>query len=80
MKDDDVASEATAGLGLTSIRERARSMGGNVAITSAPGEGTIVTVRIPLDLVVGSSPGDDSGQHSITAGQRKAAGARLESP
>jgi signal transduction histidine kinase len=79
MKDDDVASEATAGLGLTSIRERARSMGGNVAITSAPGEGTIVTVRIPLDLVVGSSPGDDSVQHS-TAGQRNEAGGRLESP
>jgi two-component system NarL family sensor kinase len=36
-----------AGLGLISIRARARSVGGDVRITSAPGRGTTVTVQLP---------------------------------
>jgi PAS domain S-box-containing protein len=44
----DLASvEATAGLGLVSIRERTRLAGGSVEITSAPNQGTAITVRIP---------------------------------
>jgi signal transduction histidine kinase len=38
---------ATAGLGLVSIRERTRLVGGNVQITSKPAQGTTITVRIP---------------------------------
>jgi len=45
---------STAGLGLVSIRERARRMGGDVQITSARGHGTTVTVRIPLDVTTGT--------------------------
>jgi PAS domain S-box-containing protein len=37
-----------AGLGLTSIRERVRLVRGTVEITSMPGEGTRVVVRVPL--------------------------------
>jgi signal transduction histidine kinase len=36
------------GLGLTSMRERAASLGGSFAITTRPSGGTIVTVAIPL--------------------------------
>ena len=35
-------------LGLGGIRERARSLGGEARVMSAPGEGTRVVVRIPL--------------------------------
>ncbi|MGI9118621.1 MAG: GAF domain-containing protein [Acidimicrobiales bacterium] len=34
-------------LGLTSMRERAQAMGGTLAITSAPGSGTVVRVEVP---------------------------------
>ncbi|MDQ2840715.1 MAG: PAS domain-containing protein [Acidobacteriota bacterium] len=36
------------GLGLVSMQERVRSLGGVVAIESAPGQGTQITVKIPL--------------------------------
>jgi len=36
------------GLGLISIRERARLLGGNLLIQSAKGSGTVLTVTIPL--------------------------------
>jgi signal transduction histidine kinase len=41
------SAEATAGLGLVSIRERTRLVGGSVQITSKPTQGTTITVRIP---------------------------------
>ena len=40
-----------AGLGLVSIRERARRLGGDLQIISARGHGATVTVRVPLDVV-----------------------------
>lgn len=36
------------GLGLGSMRERARLLGGNVTVTSAVGTGTAIAVRLPL--------------------------------
>jgi two-component system NarL family sensor kinase len=36
------------GLGLTNMRERALSLGGTYEITSIPGRGTAITVRVPL--------------------------------
>jgi len=36
-------------IGLVGMRERAQAFGGNVEITSVPGGGTTVRVRIPLD-------------------------------
>jgi signal transduction histidine kinase len=47
-----------ARLGLTGLRERAALLGGEAAITSAPGRGTRVTVRIPL---TGGDHGQDPG-------------------
>lgn len=34
--------------GLTSMRERAGRLGGNVEMTSAPGAGTIIAVNLPF--------------------------------
>lgn len=39
------------GLGLTSMRERARIAGGTFSITSALGEGTVVVANVPVNLV-----------------------------
>jgi two-component system sensor histidine kinase UhpB len=38
-----------AGIGLVGIDERARLVGGSARIHSAPGSGTMVTVRVPLE-------------------------------
>jgi signal transduction histidine kinase len=38
-----------AGIGLVGIDERARLVGGSARIHSAPGSGTLVTVRVPLE-------------------------------
>jgi signal transduction histidine kinase len=34
-------------LGLTSMEERARALGGTLAVVSRPGEGTTVTLEVP---------------------------------
>ena len=34
--------------GLRNLRERARGLGGTVAIQSAPGQGTVVDVQAPI--------------------------------
>ena len=47
------AVQHRGGLGLNSMRERAREMGGNLTIRSAQGQGTTVTVRVPLPLAQG---------------------------
>jgi PAS domain S-box-containing protein len=47
----DAVANRTAqrrGLGLTNTRERAISLGGTSHIKSSPGQGTVLTVRIPL--------------------------------
>ena len=45
---DGSGEDGLAGLGLASMRQRAQALGGAVAIVSAPGLGTRVTVRLPL--------------------------------
>jgi two-component system NarL family sensor kinase len=37
------------GIGLANIRQRAMSIGGTCDVESAPGQGTAITVRVPLD-------------------------------
>ena len=34
-------------LGLTSMEERARALGGSLAVVSRPGDGTTVTLEVP---------------------------------
>jgi signal transduction histidine kinase len=43
----DPAERDGRGFGLTSMRERARALGGDLSITSAPGAGTTIEVVIP---------------------------------
>ena len=36
-------------LGLTSMEERARELGGRLAVTASPGAGTVVSLEVPVD-------------------------------
>ncbi|MGS2805853.1 ATP-binding protein [Nocardia sp. MW-W600-9] len=46
---DDLADPAEhRGHGLPAIRARVRQLGGTCAIESAPGDGTVLSVAIPL--------------------------------
>jgi signal transduction histidine kinase len=40
--------DSTSGVGMASMRERAQSLAGSVTVSSAPGRGTSITVRLPL--------------------------------
>jgi signal transduction histidine kinase len=42
-------SNSLGSLGLLGMKERAQFCGGDVQITSSPGKGTTVTVRVPVD-------------------------------
>jgi PAS domain S-box-containing protein len=43
-------SNSLASLGLLGMKERAQFCGGDVQISSSPGNGTTVTVRVPVDI------------------------------
>ncbi len=43
-------SNSHGSLGLLGMKERAQFCGGNVQISSSPGNGTAVTVRVPVDI------------------------------
>ena len=47
---EQVAGHSATGPGLFSIRERLRAVGGTLEIESAPGDGTQVTIRLPLEV------------------------------
>ena len=42
-------SDSLGSLGLLGMKERAQFCGGEVRISSSPGNGTTVTVRVPVD-------------------------------
>ena len=44
----DTATEFPGHLGLHSMRERVKSLGGELNIESAPGEGTCIRVQVPI--------------------------------
>ena len=50
---------ATGGIGIASCRERVEALGGSLSLDTAPGAGTRVAARIPLDP--GSQPAGESG-------------------
>jgi signal transduction histidine kinase len=43
-------SNSFGSLGLLGMKERAQFCGGDVQISSSPGNGTTVTVRVPVDI------------------------------
>jgi two-component system, NarL family, sensor kinase len=58
VRDDGIGfvpgvTQGRSGLGLTSMRERARLLGGTCRVESAPGRGARVQVRLPLALGTG---------------------------
>jgi signal transduction histidine kinase len=61
VRDDGVgfvpaAAQGRSGLGLSSMRERARLLGGTCSVDSAPGQGARVRVRLPLASGDGHAP------------------------
>ena len=54
-------SETPAGMGLTGMRERAQSLGGQLEVEAEPGRGTLVRLRLPPGLLDGDgSPGGET--------------------
>jgi signal transduction histidine kinase len=53
---DAAATRGGRGLGLASMRERARLVGAELRVTSSPGAGATIEVRAPMNLTRGSSP------------------------
>jgi len=61
--DPRVLSRASSrGLGVANIRDRAQLLGGECMVTTAPGQGTRVSVGIPLDAASPSAPAPRPGQ------------------
>ncbi len=53
--------ETPAGMGLTGMRERAQSLGGQLEVEAQPGRGTLVRLRLPPGLLDGDgSPGGET--------------------
>ena len=52
-----VVGAAAGGLGLGSLRERARTLGGTLVIESAPGKGTRITLTVPTSRLTGPTAG-----------------------
>jgi two-component system, NarL family, sensor kinase len=48
----DPESRARSGIGLASMRERALALGGTFDLESTPGQGTIITVRVPASPAI----------------------------
>jgi signal transduction histidine kinase len=57
VRDDGVGSADPDGSGLTGLRERAEALGGSLKLTSPPGRGTSVEVKLPVDVREQSEPG-----------------------
>jgi len=57
----DERAQGRRGLGLTGIAERTKMLGGTYRMTSAPGQGTTVSVSISTDSRKGEARGD--GNH-----------------
>jgi signal transduction histidine kinase len=62
----DPASRKAMPLGLAGMEERALALGGRLEIRSAPGEGTTVTLRCPVELPTAgvTEPGGSSPTRS----------------
>jgi signal transduction histidine kinase len=43
-------ADPARGSGLIGLRDRAEALGGSIEVSSPPGEGTLILVRLPLRL------------------------------
>jgi signal transduction histidine kinase len=57
--DADAAPQAGS-FGLVGMGERARLAGGSLEVSTAPGQGTRITVRLPLPIAGEASPADEA--------------------
>jgi len=64
---------STAGFGLVGMRERVESLGGTLAVQSAPGAGTTVTARLPT----GQAAGEETAAPSTVATRSAASSSRM---
>ncbi|MCD0443321.1 GAF domain-containing sensor histidine kinase [Glycomyces sp. A-F 0318] len=75
----DAAEAATRGLGLLSMRERAKALGGDLELATAPGEGTVVTLLLDSPFEDGApengAPEDDAAETSAAEGGPRDGGA-----
>jgi signal transduction histidine kinase len=51
VRDDGVGGADPDGSGLTGLRERAEALGGTLNLTSPPGRGTSIDVKLPADSI-----------------------------
>ncbi len=65
----DADEAATRGLGLLSMRERAKALGGELHLRTAPGEGTVVTVELDRATENDSAAENDSVPENDSAAQ-----------
>jgi two-component system chemotaxis sensor kinase CheA len=49
---DEVSDVSGRGVGMDVVRRNVQALGGSIAVTSVPGEGTMVSVRLPLTLAI----------------------------
>ncbi|SDL53219.1 Signal transduction histidine kinase [Arthrobacter sp. ov407] len=56
-----------SGYGLTSLRERVAALHGQLDIESAPGEGTVVAIRLPLGQAPDTASGTVPGSNAASA-------------
>jgi signal transduction histidine kinase len=69
VRDDGVGFDphtlrSTGGMGIRGMEERAHALGGRLLVDSAPGEGTLVRVGIPIPERRNHGGRDDSDSHS----------------
>jgi signal transduction histidine kinase len=58
----DLGNASGRHFGLRGIRERAHLLGGTADIHSSPGQGTRITVELPIDSALGGGHGSQSSK------------------
>jgi two-component system sensor histidine kinase DesK len=72
VSDDGRGGARESGTGLTGIRERLRSLGGNLTIESPRGRGTVLRASLPAETLVPESVSSATGSPAPTPGREVA--------